>query len=208
MYVLMPLRTNQRLKYEDGYITKGIVKYPYAHVIQRGVLIVLVFFLHAVNAYSALLMTAFAKKRIFGCTKFVNAGQNESDDIEIGKGNCMHELELLLSVVFLARIISNLSEIGMPMLKQWIKTLAQKRGDKRKSKVDFDRYSVEYECTLDIYENTYEDYAEMVVQVFLIVWLQSSSLFMRFSTDYCPCSSGPSLFPLLWPSLKARLRLG
>ena len=113
-----------------------------------------------------MLITAFVKKNLFGCAKIGYVKPGEELINEPGKGNCMHELEHLIGMVFLVRIVLNIVEVGQPFVSKMLNSRAMRQKNKIfKTKAgDGNTFDVEHELTLQEYENTFEDYTEMVLQ--------------------------------------------
>ena len=88
-----------------------------------------------------------------------SAIRNENNWLnERGEGNCMMELETLMFFIFTFRILLNLYEIGRPILTRWLK-----HTDKKET--EHVQYTTQDELALEPYENNFEDYTEMVLQV-------------------------------------------
>ncbi|KAF0734664.1 hypothetical protein Ae201684P_005731 [Aphanomyces euteiches] len=121
-------------------------------------MIMKLFALQSMNHFSALFFIAFFKRSSFGCYDTVSLEATS---------NCLPEMENLLLVIFGWRLVFNAFRIVVPLAQMvWSSAAPQ-------------RYDIEYELSLEPYENTYEDYAEIVVQFGLM------TLFIF------PCPIGP-----------------
>jgi len=120
-----------------------------------------VFLLQGISYYSALLFTAFLKHRTFGC---VDPNGEQNDNLTSGKIashlSCLPELENLLVMIFCWRLLLNGLSIFLSLL---MRLYHWSRMDKESKLLK--QYDIEYELSLDIYENTYENYAGIVIQV-------------------------------------------
>ena len=140
---------------------------------------VLVFFFQVINYYSALVFTALGKKHVFGCAKVGKLVDTNDLFNEPGKGNCMHELETILSIMFVLRICYKLIELLKPATLRWLTNLEEKRkkkagGPPKSAKSADSVFDLERELTLCEYENPFEDYTEMVIQYGLVSMFVSS----------------------------------
>ncbi|RHY29919.1 hypothetical protein DYB32_008857, partial [Aphanomyces invadans] len=113
------------------------------------------FGLQSLNHFSAPFVVAFVKRTAMGCVNLHTPPSSSSISAISHGTNCLPELENLLFVMFVWRVMSNVLGMVMPIAQLVL-------GSRRTKPTD--RYDLEYELSLDTYENTYEDYSEIVVQ--------------------------------------------
>ncbi|KAF0693578.1 Aste57867_15443 [Aphanomyces stellatus] len=124
-------------------------------------LIMKLFGLRSLHHFAALVFTAFLKKSTFGCFDVtgdnLNLYQPIAPSTAAATGNCLSEMENLLLVIFGWRLASFAVGTVVPLVQLLCFNA-----------VPLNRYDLEYELSLDVYDNTYEDYSEIVVQYGLL----------------------------------------
>ncbi|RHY06273.1 hypothetical protein DYB36_001828 [Aphanomyces astaci] len=118
-----------------------------------------VFGLQSLYHFSALLFVSFVKRTTLGCVNLSALESNGTHFAVISYAhNCIPELENLLLVMFSWRVLSNVLGMVIPITQLMVGTRTSS------TTTNLARYDLEYELSLATYENTYEDYSEIVVQ--------------------------------------------
>eukprot|EP00936_MAST-01D_sp_MAST-1D-sp1_P000046 g46.t1 len=116
-----------------------------------------VFTFSCCNQFGAVFYTAFFKEHSHGC---VNATE------ELPRGDCMLELKSLIYIIFAVRMLTNIIELGWPLLKvKKEQTVAHDRVDPQTPGTEEKLYeALVGQAELVRYDDTLSDYAEMTLQ--------------------------------------------
>jgi hypothetical protein len=124
-----------------------------------------------VNSYAALFYMAFLKVRtearnICNGTVLEDGTCPAGYTFTPGCINCMGDLGFQLSIIFIMNMCKNLTELGIPYLKQKIRLYSENKEMSKEPKEGSrtELYPVEKNSKLEPYETPSNDYMEMIIQ--------------------------------------------
>ena len=154
------------MNYVYGHVAKWLTKWENhendSHY--HDALATKLFLFQFVNSYNSLFYIAFLKNTVEGC---------RDED-------CMHELTIQLSTIFITNLFLNISELGTPFLMQklfvWLeeRKLKKRQQENPERVVRMEMSYTEQQSKHYQYETPMSDYMELVIQYGYVILFSSS----------------------------------